>query len=152
MERQEGQGSLLLLLFSDVSPRTPQRFYKSTHLDSLQNNGPDSFTGFKGLSAPAPFGPATPELAKRREFNRHHMHSSCSSECFIARRVQFHWNPQNQTTPLNQYGSALWHKPTEEFERYRFLPCPVLRRFTVSARSRDPARSCKPRSSLPLFL
>lgn len=84
MEKQEGQGELLLLLFSDVSPRTPQCFYKSTHLDSLQNNGPDSFTAFEGPSALTPLGPATPELAKRREFNRHHMHSSCSSECFIA--------------------------------------------------------------------
>lgn len=84
MERQEGQGELLLLLFSDVSPRTPQRFYKSTHLDSLQNNGPDSFAAFKGLGSLTPLGPATQELARRREFNRHHMHSSCSSECFIA--------------------------------------------------------------------
>lgn len=36
--------------------RTPQRFYKSVHLDCLQNNGADSFAGFKGLSAPTRFG------------------------------------------------------------------------------------------------
>lgn len=52
MERQEGQGELLLLLFSDVSPRTPRRFCTSTRLDSLQNNGADSTPGFKGLIAP----------------------------------------------------------------------------------------------------
>lgn len=84
MERQEGQGELLLLLFSDVSPGTPQRFYKPTHLDSPQNNGPEPFTGFVGLNALTPLGRAALELAGRRDFNRHHMHSSCSSECFIA--------------------------------------------------------------------
>lgn len=51
MERQEGQGELLLLLFSDVFPRTPRRFQTSPRLDRPQNNGADSTPGFKGLIA-----------------------------------------------------------------------------------------------------
>lgn len=48
LERQEGQGELLLLLFSDVSPRTPRRFRTRTRLDCLQNNGADPTPGFGG--------------------------------------------------------------------------------------------------------
>lgn len=80
--------------YFQMFPREHHGAFTSTRLDSLQNNGADSTPGFKGLIAPDSAWPGRSGAGQETRFNPLHMHSSCSSECFIASRVQSQRNPQ----------------------------------------------------------